>query len=182
MQGKRCWRCDSIRHNSEGGIIPKPQTCNNSQIHRALARIGVFLISRKNWPKQNPRSLYSTDYLNEAHHLHPAHGVPRPIQTAKGLAMALGNQARWISGWPDFNLLQNFREATRRMNYFVFDLLVFDGLQRRIQAGERNENASITEELTESQVESVAITLNAIDTGTPAPDSVGDELRVSTRT
>jgi hypothetical protein len=55
-------------------------------------------------------------------------------------------------------------------------------LQRRIQAGERNENASITEELTESQVESVAITLNAIDTGTPAPDSVGDELRVSTRT
>jgi len=31
------------------------------------------------------------------------------------------------SGRPDFNLLQSFRSAAKRINYFVFDLLVFQG-------------------------------------------------------
>ena len=31
------------------------------------------------------------------------------------------------AGKPDFNLLQNFRSATKRINYFVFDLLVLEG-------------------------------------------------------
>lgn len=39
-----------------------------------------------------------------------------------GEIVALGE-----SGRPDFNLLQNFREAARRINYFVFDLPLLNG-------------------------------------------------------
>jgi len=47
MQGKRCWRCDSIRHNSERGIIRWLRTRNSCSISPALGRRGTTGVSWK---------------------------------------------------------------------------------------------------------------------------------------